>query len=118
MLVMLLLLLMLGVSSDRYVVCSVQNNVSAAMLVSPSSMEGRVSGGQTNECYTSTHTHTHTNKHQTHYVPPPTCSPTHLPFKGTSLSDVTRSIQDIFEADIAPRLAARPDLFPPGDWGV
>lgn len=33
---------------------------------------------------------------------------------GTSLSDVTRTIQDIFEADIAPRLAARPDLFPPG----
>jgi hypothetical protein len=35
---------------------------------------------------------------------------------GSSLSDATRSIQDIFEADIAPRLATRPDLFPASEW--
>lgn len=47
--------------------------------------------------------------------PVPASSRARVPCAGTSLSDVTRSISDIFESDIAPKLAARPDLFPKGE---
>ena len=46
-----------------------------------------------------------------HPQSPSTSPPPPLP-SGTSLSGATRSIRHIFDEDIAPRLAARPDLFP------